>query len=235
MFKKFIIALIITISAFNTLKADAVVLSEDALRADISRAAAAQYGKITDGEIQCTVLMLPFSQLTLPDGKIRVKVETKDNFRPRDVFRVTVYSNSNSVKTFNVPIQTRLYKNVFVASSVIPCDKIINYTNVKIERKEIANLYGFVIDDKSMPKELYSKKVYKIGEILDNRFVKLRPQVMKNSEVTVFFSTNNLTITIGATALSEGNVGDSICVMNKQYNRLYRGTIIGENRILVQL
>ena len=84
-------------------------------------------------------------------------------------------------------------------------------------------------------KDIISKKLFRDGEIIDKRFVKLRPDVMKNNVVTAYFSSNNVTVEIDAVAMSSGMKGDYIGVSSKQYGKVYTGKIIGENKVLIEL
>ena len=80
------------------------------------------------------------------------------------------------------------------------------------------------------------KKPMKAGEILDKRFIKVKPDVVRNTEVRVFFSSNDsLMVTIDAVALEDGLVGEWVNVENKNYKKVYKGKIIGENRVLVTI
>ena len=78
--------------------------------------------------------------------------------------------------------------------------------------------------------------MFREGEMIDKRFVKVKPDVVLNSEVRVFFVSNDaVMITIDATAMSDGLLGEYIKVSNKKYNKTYTGKVIGENRVLVQI
>ena len=81
-----------------------------------------------------------------------------------------------------------------------------------------------------------AKKAFQKGEVIDKRFVKMKPDVIRNGEVRIFFVSNGaVMITIDGTALADGMTGDYINVENKNYKKVYTGKVIGENRVLVNI
>ena len=94
----------------------------------------------------------------------------------------------------------------------------------------------YVLDGSMLEKEITTKKIFQKGEIIDRRFVKMKPDVARNADVRVFFVSNgSVMISIDGTAMSDGMLGDYINVENKNYKKVYNGKIIGENRILVNI
>ena len=95
---------------------------------------------------------------------------------------------------------------------------------------------NYVLDEKMLDKEITTRKIFQKGEIIDKRFVRMRPDVARNSDVRIFFvSKGSVMITIDGTALSDGMLGDYINVENRNYKKVYNGKIIGENRVLVNI
>ena len=80
------------------------------------------------------------------------------------------------------------------------------------------------------------KKAFQKGEIIDKRFVKMRPDVIRNGDVRIFFVSNGaVMVTIDGTAMMDGMTGDYINVENKNYKKVYNGKVIGENKVLVNI
>ena len=71
--------------------------------------------------------------------------------------------------------------------------------------------------------------------ILDRRFVKIKPDIERNAEVQVYFKSNGVMVSIIGTAMDEGMVGDYITILNKSYNKRYKGRVIGENKVLISI
>lgn len=234
--KKIITLILITILALGSLKANCAVIKGSEIRAVVLNQVKANYEKYTNAQLDIKIVTLPFVELEVPDGKISYSIKpSADKFMPRDLEKVTVFVNGNPARSFNVPIVVKAYEDVLVASCFINREAQINSSVVTVKRKEISNTLEYPMRVKDLGKDILAKKAFSEGEIIDKRFIKQRPDILRSATVTVLFNTSNLTISTDATALSDGVVGDNICVLNKNYNKIYTGTIIGENRVLVKL
>lgn len=234
--KKTLNLILILISVFSSLKAEAVILNNSEIKSAIIKQVGENYKKYTDAQLNIEVIALPFKDLDIPTGKVSYKIESSANkFMPRDLEKVSIYVNDKCVKTFNAPIIVKAYEDILVASSFINIGQRITPSIATVKKLEISNTLGYQLKSDSLGKDIIAKKAFREGEIIDKRFVKLKPDIMRNANVTVFFNTNDLTITTEAIALSDGIVGDSICLMNKNYNKVYTGKIIGENKVLVKI
>lgn len=234
--KKILELTLIVIFVFSSLKANATVLSDPEVRAAISKQVVENYKKYTTAEVSAEVVGLSFKELTLPNGKITFVVKSSaDKFMARDLEKVNVYVNNQFVKTFTAPVVVKAYQNVLVASCIINRETLLNPNIVRVEKREVSNTLGYALEADEINKEIITRKFFSEGEVIDKRFVKLKPDVLRNANVTVVFNTNNLSISTEAVALTDGTVGENICVMNKNYNKIYKGTIIGENKVLVKI
>lgn len=228
--------ILIMIFAFAPLKAQSAVMGTPEVKALIERQVLQNYKNYTDAQLDVTVLALPFKELLLPNGKVSFDVKpSMDKFMARDLEKVSVFVNGNLIRTFNAPVVVKAYQDVLVASGFINRDKEINANVVTVKRMEVSNTMGYPLKAESLGKDIITKKAFREGEIIDKRFVKLRPDVIRNAVVTVTFNSNDLNITTDATALSDGTIGDSICIMSKAYNKVYTGKITGENKVLVKI
>lgn len=235
--KKIINLTLIIILALSSLKANAtVVMTSGEVKSILAKQTADIYKKYTDAELSVEVVTLPFKDLYLPDGKVSFKIKpSNEKFMARDLEKVSVYVNDKFVKTFNAPIMVKAYEDILVASSFINIGQQINSNVATVKKVEVSNTLGYQLKADSLGKNILAKKAFRSGEVLDKRFVKIRPDILRNANVTVFFNTNNLTIATDAIALSDGAIGDSICLINKNYNRTYKGQVIGENKVLVKI
>lgn len=234
--KKVINLTLITILALSSLKAEAVVFKDAQVRDIIAKKVIENDRKYTSADLNVEVVALPFKDLILPEGRVYFEVKpTVEKFMPRDLEKVTVYVDGKFVKTFNAPVVVKAYQDVLVASCFINREKEISANDVTVKRLEVSNSLDYQLKKENLDNSLIAKKCFSEGEIIDKRFVKLRPDVVRNAIVTVLFNTNNLTISTEATALSDGVKGENICIMNKNYNKVYTGKVIGENKVLVKI
>ena len=60
--------------------------------------------------------------------------------------------------------------------------------------------------------------------------------MLKNAIVAVHFKTeSNLNIVVEGIALNQGSIGDVIQVKNRRMNKTYTGTVVGENKVEIQI
>ena len=232
--------LLILVFAFFSFIPDshAQVISSSKVKVDVARLFESNYKKVVkDGDVQVKITATPFADLQLPDGKITYKISSGgDKILPRDVKRVDVYINGVFNRTLNLPAQTTIYKEVLVASEQIDREQTLTKDCTEVKKVDVSMRANYVLDGSMLEKEITTKKIFQKGEIIDKRFVKMKPDVARNSDVRVFFVSNNsVMVTIDGTAMSDGMLGDYINVENKNYKKVYNGKIIGENRVLVNI
>ena len=217
--------------------ANAQTISSAEIKTQIASQLEAIYNKNTNSEVEVKITATPFAELQLPDGKVTYKiVQGADKIVPRDIKRVDVYVNNAFVKTLNLPTQTNVYKEVLVAADFINREQAITRETTLVKKIDVTQKIDYVLSEKMLAKEMSAKKAFQKGEIIDKRFVKMKPDVARNGEVRIFFVSNGaVMITIDGTALADGMTGDYINVENKNYKKVYTGKIIGENRVLVKI
>ena len=232
--KIFVTSLILLIS---TLGANAQMVSSADVKASVAKILENNFSKLTNGDVEVKVSATPFAQLQLPDGKVSYKVVSGgEKITPRDIKRVDVYVNNAFIRTLNLPVQTSVYQNVLVASDIIDREQTLTKECTAVKKVDVSMKMDYVLTEKMLEKEITTKKAFQKGEIIDKRFVKMRPDVARNSDVRVFFVSNGtVMISIDGTAMSDGMCGDYVNVENKNYKKVYNGKVIGENRVLVNI
>jgi len=227
-------ALIITVSV---LSANAQTVSSAEVKSQIAKQLVSTYRKMTDADIQVKITATPFAEMQLPDGKITYKiVQGAEKIIPRDIKRIDVYVNDSFVRTLNLPAQTAVYKNVLVAADFINREQAITRESTLVKKIDVSQKIDYVLSEQVLDKEISAKKAFQKGEIIDKRFVKMKPDVARNGDVRVFFvSGGAVMISIDGTAMTDGMTGDYVNVQNKNYKKVYTGKVIGENRVLVNI
>ena len=216
---------------------EAQMVSSTDVKTSVAKILQTNYTKMVNGDVEVKVSATPFAQLQLPDGKVSYKVVSGgDKIMPRDIKRVDVYVNNAFIKTLNLPVQTSVYQNVLVASDMIDREQTLTRECTTIKKVDVSMKMDYVLPEKMLEKEITTKKAFQKGEIIDKRFVKMRPDVQRNGEVRIFFVSNgDVMVTIDGTAMADGMTGDYINVENKNYKKVYNGKVIGENRVLVAI
>ena len=221
----------------GTLSVNAQTISSAEVKASVAKVLENGYNKMTNGDFEVKVTGTPFAQLQLPDGKVSYKVVSGgDKILPRDIKRVDVYVNNAYIKTLNLPVQTSVFQDVLVANDLIYRDQTLTRECTSVKRMDVSMKLDYVLSEQMLNKEISTKKSFQKGEIIDKRFVKMRPDVQRNGEVRIFFVSNgDVMVTIDGTAMADGMTGDYINVENKNYKKVYNGKVIGENRVLVAI
>ena len=187
--------------------------------------------------LQKIISNMPFKTMTVSDGKIKFVVTSNfEKFVPRDIKKVYVYSNGKLEREFLVQVRTLAYKNVLCAKTQMERESLLSNANVSAKRMEVSAQLDYVLTPEMLEnKQIITKKWFREGEILDKRFVRIKPDVERNSEVQTYFKSNGIMIMISGKALDEGMVGDYINVQNETYKRTYKARVIGENKVLVNI
>lgn len=215
----------------------AQTVSSAEVKSQIAKQLIASYKTMTDADVQVKITATPFAEMQLPDGKITYKiVQGAEKIIPRDIKRIDVYVNNSFVKTLNLPAQTAVYKNVLVAADTINREQAITREDTIIKKIDVSQKMDYVLSEQVLEKEMSAKKMFQKGEIIDKRFVKMKPDVARNGDVRVFFvSGGAVMISIDGTAMADGMTGDYVNVQNKNYKKVYTGKVIGANRVLVNI
>ena len=229
-----ITALIMMITGMSV---NAQTVSSAEIKSQIASQLENIYKKNTNADVEVKITATPFAELQLPDGEVTYKiVQGADKIVPRDIKRVDIYVNNAFVRTLNLPAQTNVYKEVLVAADFINREQAITKETTLVKRIDVSQKIDYVLSDKVLNKEMSAKKAFQKGEIIDKRFVKMKPDVVRNEGVRIFFVSNGaVMVTIDGTAMADGMAGDYINVENRNYKKVYTGKVIGENRVLVNI
>ena len=233
--KRFLITALIMMITGMSVNAQTVTSAE--IKSHIASQLENIYRKNTNSDVEVKITATPFAELQLPDGEVTYKiVQGADKIVPRDIKRVDIYVNKAYVRTLNLPTQTNIYKEVLVAADFINREQAITKETTLVKRIDVSQKIDYVLSDKVLNKEMSAKKAFQKGEIIDKRFVKMKPDVVRNEGVRIFFVSNGaVMVTIDGTAMADGMTGDYINVENRNYKKVYTGKVIGENRVLVNI
>jgi flagella basal body P-ring formation protein FlgA len=135
-----------------------------------------------------------------------------------------------------MPVEVKVYETVMVARDTIFKDTLLTSKNIEFKKFNIATSLQKPLYISDQSQEMIATKVYRPGEVIDKRFCKIKPDITRNSNVTVIFKTSNdMSICVDGIAISEGNIGGMVSVENKTYKKVYMGKVIATNKILVEI
>ncbi len=230
-------AFLILIFLTFSLKSGAVVLDGNYLKEQIKKDVEKQIKATLKEKSTVEIVNIPYEKIEINGEKNqKVEIETKINlkyFNPLTLVRVNILVNGESQKSFVAQAKISVYDKVWVAKDYIKRGEAL--TKVALEEKDITYLPKTIMGERSNPCKYASRKNYKPGDAIDSVFMESIPAIAKYSPVSVIFKTQSVSITIPATALDDGNIGDFIKVRSKNYKKDYMGKIINENMVLVNI
>lgn len=234
--KKLLSIAIISIFILSSASSQAGVLTAEEVKEKITPMIVQNAQKYTDAELNAKVIAIPFKSVQIPEGEVTYTITSAvDRFVPRDLSKVVINVKGQPFRTFNAPVEIKAYKEVLVATEYIDRERTLSANCVSRKKLEVSTNLDYIVSPELIGQEIITKKPFKTGEIIDKRFVKIKPDVTRNSNITAIFRQNNLSISIDATALSDGMRGDYIEVLNSAYKKTYTGKVIGENRVLIEM
>lgn len=183
-------------------------------------------------DCEITISGVPYEKIVTTDvARPRVEiVSLYPNFK-----RVIVKDSRNvAIKTFSINVQTKIYKNVLVATKQIPFGAEINSTNTVLARKEISRFLDSAIFEPI--NGVQAARNYPVGAIIQTNGIKQKPVVLKNSIVDInFLSSKGLRITLQGKALKDGGIGDTILVRSDKYNKTYNAKVEANRTVTVRI
>lgn len=219
-------------------KCAAQTLSAEKFKSLVAAQAKKDLEKYDLDECEVTVGHLPIQSFNLPDGKITVELVSNgyNSLTAKEFKKVNIRVNNAYARTYYVPLETKAYKYVAVAKEVIQRDKIIPLQAVEFKKVDIMGNLDNTVSASDIAKELVATRMFYPGNLITKRYTMSKPDVVKNAMVTVNFRTGaDLNVSIEGVALMQGNIGDTIQVKNKRFNKIYTGEVTGVNQVLVQI
>ena len=206
------------------------------INANVVKEIKAQISQYSD-DFKVNITGIPNESIQTNDvacPKIEI-LSQNSKFQPNLYKRVVIKdSKNNFIKAFPINVQTYVYKNVLVASSIIPYNSEINSKNTTLERREISRYIGKTLSDNSQG--FVAGRNYSKGSIILKDSLKQKALVLKDSYVDIIFLSNNgLRITLQGKALKEGSKGDTILVRSNKYNKIYNATVSSSNEVTVRI
>lgn len=230
------IFLIFLTGVIFTSAANAAVLSREYLNSEVSEQISQQLKSTVTGELKVQIAPVYFEEIPVSDGEITIKSYLKDkSFSPRKMAAVEVFVNGKLEKKFMLAVDLKIYDNVWCATGMILRDKNFTSNNVEIQRKDITNDYENVLRADTDLSEYVANKNFRISETISKKFIKQKPDILKNSTISALLETQSIQISFDVEATENGCIGDVIKVKSKRYNRYYVGEVINKNTVLVKM
>lgn len=229
--------LITTLATGFSMDCFAQTISADTFKSIVAQQAKKDLERYNIDDCEISVGHLPINSLELPDGKITVEIVTNSTgIMAREFKKININVNGKYARSYYAPIETKAYKYTAVAKEIIQRDKVIPLHSVEFKKINVTGNINNTVDRTDLTKELIATKVFYPGEMISRRYTTTKPDIIKNAMVTVNFKAgDNLNVAVDGVALMQGNIGDTIQVKNKRFNKIYTGEITGTNQVLVKI
>ncbi len=234
---KNIIILIICFFVFDV-NSDAKLLDSEFLKKEIEQDITQKLLNSDNDSKQISIEFKKFNfkSFKICDGDIEVRTSVNSNYiSPSSIITVKVFCDNKYVKTFRLPIKLTIKDKVWVAKNSIDRGQTFGYSSVCLEEKDITRNYKNIATKGFSVIGNISRRNLRPGAIIDKRFIKKTPTVLKNSFIYLVFEGSKVKITLPGEALQDGGMGDYIKVKNNRLRKRYIGKVIGKNRVLISL
>ena len=172
------------------------------------------------------------NDLTAP--KIEI-ISQETNFSANSYKRVYIKdSKNNTIKSFPLNVQTKIYKEVLIAQETIPFGKEINQNNTRLARCEISKNLSNILQE--IPQGYIAKRNFQKGNLILSDSIKSQAVILKNSIVNInFISSSGLEIKVQGHALKDGAIGETILVKSDKYNKTYNAIVKSASQVSVRI
>lgn len=228
--------LILAATLSFTGQSDAAILKSDFIKNQIKKNVEASLNNKNIDKAEVNIKNIPYKTINIPDG--RIEIRTSGNIRSyssSSILKTEILVNDKKVKSFCTSADIKIYDNVWVSKDNLRKGAILSWSNLSLEKKQINVFSKNALKNDFNPVGFQVTRSLKSGDILDKKFVKKIPLIVKDSPVSIIFKTPYVSVTLPGMALEEGNIGDFIRVKNKQYKKNFVGKIVGNNIIKVNI
>ncbi|AFG35166.1 flagella basal body P-ring formation protein FlgA [Fervidobacterium pennivorans DSM 9078] len=145
--------------------------------------------------------------------------------------RITLKKGNRTVGYVSLMYEAILVRKVAVASRKIERGEVIGVTDVVYSEENVLALNKVPIFEEDLP--LLADKVFIKGEILDMRYTKDVPIVIKGQVVKAYSIVGGVTVSVLAQALEHGYAGNVISVKNLDNGSIIKGTVQQDGTVMV--
>lgn len=205
-------------------------------------------GKIKPDQIKVEVLMQPHVNRNFPDvqqaGDITISTEStlEKIYSSRAVIRVRLEAPDGESRSAGVPVRLTVVKPVWVVEERVNAGQRLSAKSLRLENRDISQTIKTSVGSEKDLSGYEARVNLQPGEILDSRKITTPPAVRRNADIRIILSNGQgLKIVVPGQALQDGQMGERISVRRNQPNmsstqkKNYSATVVGKNRVLVEI
>jgi flagella basal body P-ring formation protein FlgA len=182
-------------------------------------------------------LMRPWSTIPVPDEPLSIRVLELPNagVTPNFIVRFEIQASAQSIGTWQVPLQARVFHDIWVARTAIPRGQLLQANDWVAEKRDILLLRDAVGGVRMNDDSYELTENISAGAPLLSRSIKARAVVRRGKLIEAVLQDGQLVISVKAEALEDGVMGQTIRVRNIASRREFRGKVENEQTIVVNL
>jgi flagellar basal body P-ring formation protein FlgA len=196
-----------------------------------------QREKVRDrGELELH-LGRPWTAINIPDEPFTVRTLEMPltGVTPNFILRFELRTERESFGFWQVPLQARVWHDVWVARAPQPRGRLLHEADLTTERRDLLTLRDPIINPEFNDPSLELTENLPSGAPLLAHTLRPRPVVQRGRLVDAVVQDGSLLITLKAEALEDGLPGQMIRVRNANSKREFRGKVQNEQTVIVPL
>lgn len=165
-------------------------------------------------------------------NKIKIDEERELKIEKGYAYLPVIFNPKKNAQNGIITLKLKLYKDVAVSVNDIKRKETITKYDYKIEEREISSLRGKPIDLNKNFTHLRAKRNIKHGTIISENMFEKIPDVKRGTRVNAIFQKGIVNVSFGATARTEGKVGDIIKIKRND-NKIFKAEIINSKQVRI--
>jgi flagella basal body P-ring formation protein FlgA len=154
---------------------------------------------------------------------------------PNCIVRFELHADDTCIGNWQIPLQARVWREVWVAASPLPRGQLLQDADVVRERRDVLTLRDPWLSLTSDSSLLELAENVPAGLALTTRSLRLRPIVRRGKFADAMVQDGGMIISVKVEVLEDGVPGQSVRVRNTKSKREFRGKVQNEETIIVPL
>ena len=188
------------------------------------------------GELELR-FMRPWVKTSIPDELFTVNILDLPSagVTPNFVARFELRSGTTLIGNWQVPVQARIWREVWVAGSALRRGQPLEQADVTKERRDVLTIRDALPAMTSTDAPMEVAENLPAGSALTVRSLRFRPVVQRGHVVEALIQEGSMTISVKAEVLEDGLPGQTVRARNLKSRREFRGKVQNEETIVVAL
>ena len=151
------------------------------------------------------------------------------------IAKFELFSADKSLGTWQLPVQAHIWRNAWVAHSMLKRGDSLADADVARERRDMLTIHEPLADFTPGDSTLEIAEPVGAGAPLFARCIRLTPVVHRGQTVTALLEDGSLSIAMKVVVLEDGSPGQTVRARNQQTLRDIHGKVLNEQTILITL